>query len=221
MIKISHFAKLASFALICSANANAAYITETLLPNDSFSTAQFIPGSTFTLKYDSNIDVNLSGNYYTNRSTSIPHASILGTGDTTVDYFSFQASQGSLYLDIDNGIDSGGSFDSWLELYDSSFNLISSNDDARRDSGSAYSYYDNNYGYFSYDSFIKYQVTTDDLYYVLVGGNANPAGIPFGSNYTLNISNDTGAVTPPVPLPASIWLFMSGILGLFGISRRR
>jgi len=86
------------------------------------------------------------------------------------------------------------------------------------------SYY--NGGSVSFDSYISYQVTADDLYYVLVGGNANPGGIPFGSNYALNISIDDGAIitpppTSPVPLPASVWLLVSGVLGLFGIARRR
>jgi len=40
------------------------------------------------------------------------------------------------------------------------------------------------------------------------------------ANGTLKISNDT---TPPptVPLPAAVWLFGSGLLGLFGVGRRR
>ena len=35
---------------------------------------------------------------------------------------------------------------------------------------------------------------------------------------TLNI---TGPSVPPVPVPAAIWLFASGIIGLAGMSRRR
>ncbi|VAW60148.1 hypothetical protein MNBD_GAMMA08-2317 [hydrothermal vent metagenome] len=216
MKKIPHINKLAVLALIYSGSASAAYISETLDPNDSFSDAQFISDSLFTTKFDNSINSSRGQNI----SQLTPHASILGTGDTTVDYFSFQANQGSLTLDIDNGINSGGSFDSWLALYDSSFNLLASNDDAQQDAGSQFSFRGSNFRNFSFDSFIDYQITTGDLYYVVVGGNANPGGIPFGSNYTLHISNER-TIGTVVPIPASAWLFISGILGLFGISRRR
>ena len=62
----------------------------------------------------------------------------------------------------------------------------------------------------------------------------------FGASYTLNLAdfmpagaasstessyllelNLTGEVTAPVPIPASIWLLMSGWAGLVGVSRRR
>jgi len=215
MKKTAYINTITTLALLYSASSSAAYITETLAPNDSFLDAQFIAGSSFTTKFDQDIGIN-----FTNTSTIRPHASILGTGDTSVDYFSFQANQGTLFLDIDNGINSGGSFDSWLELYDSSFNLISFNDDAKQDTGSQFSFFGS--GSFSFDSFINYQVTSNDLFYVVVGGNANPAGIPNGSNYTLHISNNA-ASTPPistVPLPASVWLMISGLLGLIGVSRK-
>ncbi|HED34547.1 MAG TPA: VPLPA-CTERM sorting domain-containing protein [Gammaproteobacteria bacterium] len=223
MKKATCIKKFAVLALIYSGNSSAAYITETLDPNDDFSNAQFISDALFTTKFDRDIDAPVSRFQTRNTSTTTPHASILGTGDTTVDYFSFQATTGGLTLDIDNGINSGGSFDSWLELYDSSFNLLSSNDDAQLDSGSQFSFRDGSFTSFSFDSFINYQITTDDLYYVVVGGNANPGGIPFGSNYTLHISSGS-VITPPtntVPLPASVWLLISGMLGLSGISRRR
>ncbi len=58
-----------------------------------------------------------------------------------------------------------------------------------------------------------------------------------GNNGTGNIQSyvlgnvsmaDNGTVTftgnggpPPVPLPAAVWLFGSGVLGLVGVSRRR
>jgi len=216
MKKIPHINKLAVLALIYSGSTCAAYISETLDPNDSFSTAQLISDDLFTTKFDNDINNGFSQN----TSQNTPHASILGTGDATVDYFSFQANRSVLFLDIDNGIDSGGSFDSWLELYDSSFNLLTSNDDARLDSGSQFSFRGSHLQDFSFDSFINYRVTTDDLYYVVVGSNANPSGIPFGSNYTLHISNEK-TIGTVVPIPASAWLFISGILGLFGISRRR
>jgi hypothetical protein len=46
-----------------------------------------------------------------------------------------------------------------------------------------------------------------------------------GDNLTLSASGllsvAAGSVTPPVPLPAAVWLFGSGLLGLLGVGRRR
>jgi hypothetical protein len=43
-----------------------------------------------------------------------------------------------------------------------------------------------------------------------------------GTNGTLTLAGNTvTAPPPPVPLPAAVWLFGSGLLGLVGVSRRR
>ncbi|VAW69511.1 hypothetical protein MNBD_GAMMA10-2734 [hydrothermal vent metagenome] len=218
---------IAALTLIYSASSSAAYITETLDPNDDFSSAQFISSSVFTTEFDNDIDA--SPNFPNdptpvNISTSIPHASILGTGDNTVDYFAFQAGQGRLVLDIDYAIDAdydtgyGNSFNSRLELYDSSFNLLRSDNGASQkvDEGSYSNLFGTYRGLMTSDSFIDYQITTGDLYYVVVSSIDNPLGIiPARSDYTLHISNT------PVPVPASVWLFISGVLGLFGVCRKR
>lgn len=39
--------------------------------------------------------------------------------------------------------------------------------------------------------------------------------------YTLDISSAAGAPTSPIPLPPAVWLFASGLVGLFVIVRRR
>ncbi len=43
-------------------------------------------------------------------------------------------------------------------------------------------------------------------------------GFHFGFDFTLMTS--TGVVYPPVPIPAAVWLFGSGFLGLIGVARR-
>jgi hypothetical protein len=43
--------------------------------------------------------------------------------------------------------------------------------------------------------------------------------LTLGTNGTLSVSGSTPP--PPVPLPAAVWLFGSGLLGLFGVGRRR
>lgn len=42
-----------------------------------------------------------------------------------------------------------------------------------------------------------------------------------GTNGTLTLAGNSVTPPPPVPLPAAVWLFGSGLLGLVGVSRRR
>jgi hypothetical protein len=68
---------------------------------------------------------------------------------------------------------------------------------------------------------------TQALFYVTGGGSAG-AKVSFTNPATetasLSASGLTltgGVVTPPVPLPAAVWLLGSGLLGLTGIARRK
>ena len=60
-------------------------------------------------------------------STTIPHASVVGIGNGTFDYFTFTVSVADLigFFDID-----GENFNTELFLYDFGGNLLASNDDA-------------------------------------------------------------------------------------------
>ena len=51
----------------------------------------------------------------------------------------------------------------------------------------------------------------------------NTSAISTGTNSPTNFAGATGSIVAPaaVPLPASAWLFMSGLLGVVGIGRRR
>jgi hypothetical protein len=68
--------------------------------------------------------------------------------------------------------------------------------------------------------------TTNTLYGLT--GNGGPGtvqsyilgtNLTVGTDGTLKIGSSTPP--PPVPLPAAVWLFGSGLLGLFGVGRRR
>jgi hypothetical protein len=70
--------------------------------------------------------------------------------------------------------------------------------------------------------------TTVGLFGLTGNGNINAVQsyvlgtATLGTNGTLTLAgNGTTAPPPPVPLPAAVWLFGSGLLGLVGVSRRR
>ena len=188
---------------VYATTSQAAYLTESYADNSVITSAQFIDDIYFTSGYDADINTE-SG---INISTSSLHASVLASGDNTVDFYGFNGIAGQAYFDIDYAMDFGGSFDSWMQLYDASFNLLATNDDSSIESGSVH----------SFDSFISYNLTSNDVYYVAVGSYPSLGDIPFGANYTLQISQQVS----PVPVPAAVWLFGSGLLALAGFMRRK
>ena len=48
-----------------------------------------------------------------------------------------------------------------------------------------------------------------------------PSGGFAGVNYQLHLQGTVGAAVSAVPVPAAVWLFGSGLLGLAGVARRR
>jgi len=206
--------KLVSVALgICGmlafGAAQAAYIAETWIVNGSFDKAQFISSSNFTASYDE--DINTEAGQNVSELTS--HASILGRGNNTLDFYSFNGIVGQAFFDIDYGKNSGGSFDSWIELYDSNYTRISYNDNSyTTESGSVD----------AFDSFINYEFESSGLYYIAVGQTCGckMSNMSYGVDYTLHISQGYNQGVSAVPVPAAVWLFGSGLLALFGVSRR-
>ncbi len=148
--------------------------------NDSIAGAQDLEAGDWNLAFDPNI-----GDSSTNTSTSIPHITVVGSGDGTFDYYSFNATAGSRGIfDIDST-----NFDTELFLYDSSGTLLASNDDNFTNPGAGGS---NSI----FDSFIEYTFLTTDTFTIAVGrfnsfddGGAvagTPPGV--GDNYTLQVS---------------------------------
>jgi hypothetical protein len=58
---------------------------------------------------------------------------------------------------------------------------------------------------------------------VTMANNDTPAGDWFGVDGELAVVDYTGATVQvnPIPLPAAVWLFGTGLLGLIGVARRR
>jgi hypothetical protein len=61
---------------------------------------------------------------------------------------------------------------------------------------------------------------TGDVFLVGHGSNTDPSSGLYGTRITLGI-NGNDPVLQTVPMPAAIWLFGSGLLGLIGVARRK
>ncbi len=217
MYKLKKIALASAVMLFYSYNVNAAFVAETE-PNDEITQAQFIDAANFTTDFDSEI-TDVSG---VNTSTTIPHASIRGTGDDTFDFYAFQGQEGSSIFsgfDIDNGFGPGDNFDSEIALFDASFNVLSINDDIDElfpfpiDPGSVS----------EFDSFIEVVLPTTGLYFIGVGSFTEDgiAPVPAGAGYTLHISSGSAISPSPVPVPAAIWLLGSSLLALLGVLKKK
>ena len=145
-------------------------------PNNSFDTSQNIDAE-FNLNYS--VDI---GDESSNTSQSIPHVSVIATGDNSYDYYQFtvSATPSIGIFDLDYGKGHGGSFDSYIRLYDSQQSLIGENDDASITYGQDGSVH-------SYDSFLKYNFSSPGIYYLKVS-TFSDSQISNGSTYTLHIS---------------------------------
>ncbi|WP_172961068.1 calcium-binding protein [Oceaniglobus roseus] len=153
-----------------------AFFTDETPGNNTLNTATNIDGSGFWSTFP-NEDVG---------DTSVPYTTVVGEGNGTFDWFSVTVGAGqTLTLDIDYGstfgpVLGGGSFDTYLRLYDAFGNLIASDDDSGTDSGGLGSVS-------SLDSFLTYTAIVEGTYYIEVSRYVqNP--IPDGATYVMQAS---------------------------------
>jgi hypothetical protein len=151
-------------------------------PNDSIAQAQNIDGA-FTLDQDPDI-----GDTTTNTSTTIPHATVEGTGDDSLDYYSFTVTQAGArgIFDIDYAAETG--LDSFLVLYDSDgITELARTDDSDPAWGQGGSVS-------GLDSYLEYTFATPGTYYIVVGRCCEftpgvlPPPVPTGTSYELQVS---------------------------------
>ncbi len=173
----------------------------------------------FSSEFNANIG-DIAGN---NISEDSLHVSIIGSGEGTFDYFSFNVNQTDTMgiFDIDFGATQNTSnTNTKIALWDESGSVLSFNDNFNITAGA-------NGSSSEFDSFIQYTFTTTGRFIVGVAksdatadtngwiGNALEAV----DSYTLNIALGTGFAQTPVPLPPSIILFLSGIFSIFGFNQ--
>lgn len=158
--------------MVVYAGAALAVPVDEVEQNDTFAGAQNIDAY-FSLDADPNI-ADYTG--AENTSTTVPHATINGTGDGTYDYYSFTVPEYVISsFDIDGAYPG---FDSVLRLYDSNGTLVAANDD-----NGSYS----EPGSLSYkDSYLQYPLSAG-TYYIKVGSYWDN-GIDAGASYQLHVS---------------------------------
>jgi hypothetical protein len=176
-------AAMAAMVVVYAGAALATSVSE-VEPNDSIAQAQNIDPY-FSLDSDPNIT----------DSTTVPHATIDGTGNGTLDYYSFTVPQAGVsaisLFDIDgasNGNpygDPSSGFDAYLRLYDSNGTLLDENDDAPPDAGSIQGGCAVSTD--TCDSYLEHTFRSAGTYYIKVSQFVDDP-IPVGRSYKLNVS---------------------------------
>lgn len=137
-------------------------------------------------------DYSLAPNTDVANAENVPYVSVSATGDGTVHFYSFTVySDGdAVSLDIDYGDTGGaGSFDSYIELYDASGNLLGSNDLFPFVGGAGGSTSSN-------DALLNATIATAGTYYVAVMASGGSA-IPVDATYVLQVSVQDQTVADP------------------------
>lgn len=211
-----------ALALWAPALASAGPVLETE-PNNSLAGAQSVDGH-FTLDFSPDIG---NGTHVDNTSLTIPHVTVLGSGDGSFDYYAFTfpgpgGASGFVVLDIDH---SSPSFDSHVALWAPNGDLLGHNGDYdyRGGAGGSALHYN---GVVSFDSLMTTYISAPGLYVVGVaramtspgpGPGAYSGGEPLvGDAYTLQISVEG---VPVVPEPGP-WMLMALGLGALACWRQ-
>ncbi len=164
-----------------SASCGGGGTVDEVEPNNTVAGAQDLDPAGWSLNFDPNI-----GDTTSNTSTTIPHLTILGTGDNTFDHYALTvANAGDLGIfDIDFGT-AGGFIDSYLRLYDSGATLLASDDDSSPSDGQGGSTS-------SLDSFLQFTFPAPGVYVIEVG-RCCVSTVPAGGDYQLQISIENHA----------------------------
>jgi hypothetical protein len=199
MVRVLFPVAIAALSLVSFSPALAAVVIE-VEANDSLATAQNIDPH-FTLDYSDDI-----GDTSTNTSTTIPHVTIIGTGNDTFDWYQFTvAAPGRGIFEIDYGMPD---LDAWLTLYDAAGGFLFDNDDSSAAIGAGGSVH-------HYDSYIEYIFSLPGTYYIEVAAFPH-VPVYSGTDYQLQVSIEGHHLIPEAASIAT-WALILGCLG--GIRR--
>jgi len=144
-------------------------------PNDTDATAQDLEAFQFTLDPNANI-TDAVGN---NTSTTIPHVSIKGTGDDSVDVYSFTIANAGDRAIFD--IDGSNSFNSFLTLRDSAGVVLATNNNQNPPDPGSSTFLDS---LLDFNGFLA-----PGTYFIEVSASPTAGqAIPAGAGYTLHVS---------------------------------
>ena len=195
-------------------------------PTPSFVTSAYNIDSYFSSEFNADIG-DIEG---INISQNSSHVSIKGTGDGTFDYYSFTVSEPGLtgVFDIDYGVlieQYGDNYGYTLGLWNDKGFTLAANRFSDITMGAGGSNTIN-------DPFIQYDFVDTGTYIIGLAAGLSSTNNLLGftrlpvkesDTYTLQIALGTGfSPTPPlnpVPIPASIYLFITGILSLSILKR--
>lgn len=171
--------------------------------------------------------------------TSAPHGlwtSSLNVGASACnDYFSFNS--GSTFTEFDDGtavLDATATNpDGFLADIDITFGGFSNTHSPVKSGGgpelASWVFYETiTSGNITIDS-VDYAMSLFGAYALQIGDGANDKSDAFGASAWLDVSGggytgghwDLNMDLAPVPVPAAVWLFGSGLLGIVGIARRK
>lgn len=179
-------------------------------PTDSPANAQNIDAA-FGFLPDQVIETN------SNLDLGIPNATVFGfSGDGTYDYYSFTVGTGASPLQVGQEVFFDTDFaeivglDTHITLFDTDgTTVLDTNDDAPfKGPGDL--------GENVFNSFLSYIFDTSGEYFIRVGqfdGSDYGGVLSTDATYQLQVST--------VPIPPAAWLFGSGVLALYALSRRR
>ncbi len=202
---------VAAAAMLAMGSANALIVVESGLTNSPTNAQNIDPA--FGFIPDQEIEINSSFDL------GIPNATVFGfSGDGTFDYYSFSVGTGASPLQIGQTVFFDTDYaqivglDTQLTLFGTDgTTVLASNDNAPFDGPGDLVAMTTN-------SFLSYTFASAGLYYIRVSQADHHTlyGVPLstrGATYRLNVST--------VPLPAAAWLFGSGLLAFFALSRKR
>lgn len=181
--------------------------------SDTTANNSFAAAANLNPYFSSGYNADVGDNTGANTSLAAPWVTVSGVGNVPSDFYSFTTNAtGRVIIDIDYTLGYAGNpngFDAYLRVYNSSFVLLASNDDANTTNGAGGSFH-------RYDSFLQFNSLAAGNYYVRVD-QCCTSNLTNGSNYTMQVQAQVAAV----PEPETYAMLFAGLALVGQIVRRK